>query len=791
MLTLGGLPVQRPGRRMVGGVMSLLVGLVVLSAGRAIAAPNVSSALYVDLDPQGGGYTISLPDGAPWHTYSTSDTATFDAQTLDDASGNPHGFWVSDGSWIVTYWQDEGTPAPGTFEVPEPGDQLSCGAICVTVGAAWGNNCRGSGQITIAAIDIAQDGTIETIDADFDLHCFSGVMAGSIRYHSDRPVTAMLQTADVLAYGLTDLGQTSAAKTITFTSAGENANHLGTVTLGGTDATSFEITADTCSGATLETGESCDVSVAFKPTVRGNRFATLTFTDGTIAGSRRVKLLGAGLQHSTVTIAPGSIPTYGPATGTFMLTVDPPAGGPALFIDGAQNFGPASSEVTEGQPQVWTYTVTLQPGHHVVTAELLAGDFVAAAVAEPVEVDVGVKTSITLSTATDDGVATGESATLRARLDAGAPLDSGTIRILDGATDDVLAEGTPSGTISFLEHVLPEVTGSHGYRVEYVPGDVSVQAAEAAYELASVPGPRPETFMTSEPLWSNTGAVTLDGFSSADAGATFQCRVDVSDWFACASPVIMNAQPYATHTVSVRAVLPNGLADRTPAVRDWRIDDTPPTATAPETRSILGQGTGGAVAPVQVSWTGSDGESGVDHYLLSVSTDGAAWTSLGTSSAASRTTALRTGHSYRFRIRPVDRAGNLGAIRVGPQVTLTAVQDGSPRILLRGSWTRSVSSAWWGGTSRSSSKAGATATLTFTGRSISWVGSKGPTRGFARVYVNGVLKAVVNLYAASATNRMVVWRANFASSATRTITIKVVGTPGHGRVDVDGFVIAR
>jgi hypothetical protein len=96
---------------------------------------------------------------------------------------------------------------------------------------------------------------------------------------------------------------------------------------------------------------------------------------------------------------------------------------------------------------------------------------------------------------------------------------------------------------------------------------------------------------------------------------------------------------------------------------------------------------------------------------------------------------------------------------------------------------------WWGGTLRASTKAGATATYRFTGRSAAWVSDTGPTRGKAQVYVDGVLRKTVDLRAATAHARQVVWSIAFSSSRTHTLKIKVLGTPGRPRVDVDGFLV--
>jgi hypothetical protein len=52
-----------------------------------------------------------------------------------------------------------------------------------------------------------------------------------------------------------------------------------------------------------------------------------------------------------------------------------------------------------------------------------------------------------------------------------------------------------------------------------------------------------------------------------------------------------------------------------------------------------------------------------------------------------------------------------------------------------------------------------------------------------------VLKATVDLYSATTLRQRIVWSANYSTSATRTVTIKVLGTSGRPRVDVDGFIV--
>lgn len=76
------------------------------------------------------------------------------------------------------------------------------------------------------------------------------------------------------------------------------------------------------------------------------------------------------------------------------------------------------------------------------------------------------------------------------------------------------------------------------------------------------------------------------------------------------------------------------------------------------------------------------------------------------------------------------------------------VEDSSGAVTFNGSWTRSHSSwGWSGGSAMQTSTAGATASITFTGTSIRWIGSRGRGMGIATVSVDGGPPREVNLFA--------------------------------------------
>jgi hypothetical protein len=225
-------------------------------------------------------------------------------------------------------------------------------------------------------------------------------------------------------------------------------------------------------------------------------------------------------------------------------------------------------------------------------------------------------------------------------------------------------------------------------------------------------------------------------------------------------------------------------------VLDTTVPDTvAPTAIGPTKTLVVSSSVTGGKPTIRFGWSRSDVGSGVHHYEFGLSTDGGAYTTVA-SSLASPTfdRALAPGHTYRAAVRATDVAGNVGAWAYGSAFKLTAYQEGSSAVHWTGTWHTGSSTSFWGGHDRYASAAGAKASLTFTGRSFAWVGSVGPSRGWAKVYVNGVLVKSVNLNAATNANRRILFATTWSSARSRTVTIRISGTAGPPRGDVDAFL---
>jgi hypothetical protein len=121
--------------------------------------------------------------------------------------------------------------------------------------------------------------------------------------------------------------------------------------------------------------------------------------------------------------------------------------------------------------------------------------------------------------------------------------------------------------------------------------------------------------------------------------------------------------------------------------------------------------------------------------------------------------------------------------------TVDVVQESSRRISYGGSWVFAYYPDYLGGRAKATNAAGAKATLKFKGAAISWVGPIGPTRGKARVYIDGTLAATVNTYNDTFRPTRVLFQKSWTSVGTHRIQIVALGTYGHPTVALDAFFV--
>jgi subtilase family serine protease len=106
------------------------------------------------------------------------------------------------------------------------------------------------------------------------------------------PAPSVKLSATSLSFPTTKSGSTSAAQSISLTNSGTAAINLTSISLAGTNPTSFQEVTN-C-GATLAAGASCTVYIAFSPTSTGALKATLSVVDNGASSPQSVALSGTG-----------------------------------------------------------------------------------------------------------------------------------------------------------------------------------------------------------------------------------------------------------------------------------------------------------------------------------------------------------------------------------------------------------------------------------------------------------------------------------------------------------------
>jgi kumamolisin len=243
------------------------------------------------------------------------------------------------------------------------------------------------------------------------------------------------------------------------------------------------------------------------------------------------------------------------------------------------------------------------------------------------------------------------------------------------------------------------------------------------------------------------------------------------------------------HTVDVESWDNMGLQSGDVTDGPLCYDSVAPKITKAPALNLRGNtDTVGATVPTTVSWAGTDATSGVNHYTIYMSTDGGTFKHLTATTAPTLNKPLTPGHTYQFEVSATDNAGNTSALKSGGAYKLTLFQENSTKIKYTTGWTRQALAGSNGGDVKFTSTANKTATFSFTGTQVAWVSTLGPTRGSATVKLGTGTPATINTHATAVNTEHVVSILTGAAGA-HNLVVKVLGTSGHPRVDVDAFIV--
>lgn len=223
------------------------------------------------------------------------------------------------------------------------------------------------------------------------------------------------------------------------------------------------------------------------------------------------------------------------------------------------------------------------------------------------------------------------------------------------------------------------------------------------------------------------------------------------------------------------------------------VDDEPPLAGAPSADLLAGgRLSTTSTVPVRVSWPPAiDGASSIASYDVTAELNGA---TTGTWTATGATTTLPVsqgiGDGVTYRLRASDTAGNVSPEAASARTIVRVTEETAGSVRRSASWRTYSSGSASGGSATYSSKAGARLTFAVNPghRQVGLVGPTGPTRGKARIYLDGLLVRTIDLYAAKSAARVVLFVANVDRARSHVLTVEVAGTAGRPRVDVDALL---
>jgi len=265
-------------------------------------------------------------------------------------------------------------------------------------------------------------------------------------------------------------------------------------------------------------------------------------------------------------------------------------------------------------------------------------------------------------------------------------------------------------------------------------------------------------------------------------------KVNFGAWVPFAASASLTL-PSGDGSKTVFAEFRNGAGVVSPAVGDSIVLDTvAPAITKSPAPSFQKAKLSGGKVPIKIAWAATDATSGVNHYDLEQSVDGGAFTLVASPTAANVTKNLSPGHSYQFEVRATDNAGNVSGFTVGTAFTLSAFQETAGAIAYSSGWTKQTLAGSFGGSVKFATVAGKTATFSFTGSQVAWVSTKGTDRGSATAKLDAGTASTVSTNASALKTATIVYTKTVTAGA-HSLLLKVLGTAGHPRVDVDAFLV--
>jgi hypothetical protein len=298
----------------------------------------------------------------------------------------------------------------------------------------------------------------------------------------------------------------------------------------------------------------------------------------------------------------------------------------------------------------------------------------------------------------------------------------------------------------------------------------------------ATPGPTPAPTPVATPV-PTPGATPAPTPGPTPTGATVPTAQPTPTPIATPTPDATPAPTPAATAAPTPAPTPTSSPTRPQSAKPPKVSR--PLVTLSDTSAVPTVG-----VPVIVDWALTDTQAGLRGYQLQVRIGDGSWAPLSLTSAASSISrrTVPVGTTFRFRVRAIDRAGTVGDWASSSTYRASAVSDSSSAVRWSGSWAYASHSGYLGRRAHSTRGRGDIATIDFDATSIAWAGPVGPTRGKARVLIDGKAVAIVDLGHATFRARDMVFSRNLAAGP-HTLRVQALGTSGRPTVAIDHIYI--
>jgi len=333
--------------------------------------------------------------------------------------------------------------------------------------------------------------------------------------------------------------------------------------------------------------------------------------------------------------------------------------------------------------------------------------------------------------------------------------------------------------------------------VQFTSAPVTVTVSNAP------PPPPPDTTPPTVSITSPAAGATVSGTTSLTASASdnvgvagVQFRIDGANFGAedTTAPysISWNTGSASNGSHSITAVARDAAGNRSPVSAPVTVTvnnapPPPPADTTPPTVSITAPANGATVkGTVTVTASASDnvGVVGVQ-FLLDNGVSGSAEATTAPYSISWNTVTASDG-SHNITAIARDAAGNRSPVSAPVTVTVanntapppaaTRFEDTDPSVVYSGpGWRPDVYKALSNGGATASDQAGAQATFTFTGTSVSWIGGRWVEEGIARVFLDGSFVTEVDMYSKTKEVQVPLFTALDLANTSHTLTIEVTG----------------